>query len=370
MRMNRFTCWGLLTVFGFWGIAPGVVAEPKPADEDAEAMLEDVEPTLGGGLSAVELSLFGNVDFVAAGEAGDGSGFESGALDLFFTSQLGPRWSALVELVLETGEDDEVVVDPERFRIAYDHSDLLRLEFGRMHNSLVRWNVEQHHGVYLQTSVSKPLLTEWEDDHGLWPVHVVGARISGTAHRAAGLHYEVTVANGRGETLDDIQVGGDANDDKAMVVSLGVAPPSWRGLRLTATGYFDDVPAPTLLSEDAYALALSYVEHGVEVRSEWSRIDHRSKATGERYRTTGAYALLSYRLPRLAVELRPYILHERLDVAEDDPYFAGAEDVEAISVGLRWDARPGVAVKAELRSEEVGAADRDENVRLQIAVGF
>ncbi|RMH17026.1 MAG: hypothetical protein D6696_16735 [Acidobacteria bacterium] len=346
------------------------------ADEPEEA--GDPFATAGGegllrfGDLPVTLSVFGNLDLASETERGTSSGFENGALDLFFTAQISPRWSFLVELVFETEpESNEVIADLERLRAAYDHSDLLRLEFGRLHNSLVQWNVEQHHGLYLQTTATKPLMTEWEDDGGLWPVHVVGARASGTVHEAMGFHYELTVANGRGAALDDIQVGGDLNSDKAVVLSLGVAPPAVPGLRLTATGYRDEIPrSPAPLRERVWSLSARYLARGVELRSEWSRIEHRRPGNAERLTTSGYYVLFSYRLPGIERSLRPYLLVEEVDVEEDDPFFAGAEDARALSLGVRWDLRPGVAVKGEYRREEVGRSPAGDLVRVQLAFGF
>ncbi len=48
------------------------------------------------------------------------------------------------------------------------------LWLGRFHNPLGRWNTQFHHGVYLQTSISRPGMVEFEDDGGIFPMHVTG----------------------------------------------------------------------------------------------------------------------------------------------------------------------------------------------------
>lgn len=48
------------------------------------------------------------------------------------------------------------------------------LWLGRFHNPLGRWNTQFHHGANLQTSVSRPGMTEFEDDGGIFPMHIVG----------------------------------------------------------------------------------------------------------------------------------------------------------------------------------------------------
>ena len=45
---------------------------------------------------------------------------------------------------------------------------------GRFHAPAKFWNSEYHHGQFLQTSITRPALEEWEDDGGTQPAHVTG----------------------------------------------------------------------------------------------------------------------------------------------------------------------------------------------------
>ena len=45
---------------------------------------------------------------------------------------------------------------------------------GRFHAPAKFWNSEYHHGQFLQTSITRPALEEWEDDSGSQPAHVTG----------------------------------------------------------------------------------------------------------------------------------------------------------------------------------------------------
>ena len=45
---------------------------------------------------------------------------------------------------------------------------------GRFHAPAKFWNSEYHHGQFLQTSITRPALEEWEDDGGTQPAHITG----------------------------------------------------------------------------------------------------------------------------------------------------------------------------------------------------
>jgi hypothetical protein len=313
---------------------------------------------------------FGDVDFVALAPEGENSRFQNGGFDLYATAAISDHWSALVELVFEN-HGNQLATDLERFVVSYERSNLLRLDAGRVHSPVVRWNVTQHHGVYLQTPVERPAIARFEDQPGLWPVHFVGLVASGTRQDGAGLSYSLGVGNGRGPILDEIQVGSDANRSKAVLLSLGAAPRFALGWEIDATAYLDDIPAAGgSIRERIYTASTSYLARGLEVRAEWSRIEHRPEGTNQTYRTTGWYVLASRRLPGRFDSLRPYLLWDQLRVAEDDAFLEGAPDYDAWRAGLRWDVHDAVALKGEYVSERVGAGERESIVRFQLAVSL
>ena len=63
----------------------------------------------------------------------------------------------------------------ERLQAAWVIDDQTLLWFGRFHSISNYWTTEFHHGQYLQTSISRPGLEEWEDASGPAPSHVTGA---------------------------------------------------------------------------------------------------------------------------------------------------------------------------------------------------
>jgi hypothetical protein len=64
--------------------------------------------------------------------------------------------------------------DLERFQLGWQLSDDLVVWVGRFHQPTSVWNHDHHHGQYLQTSISRPAIDEWEDLGGVLPQHFTG----------------------------------------------------------------------------------------------------------------------------------------------------------------------------------------------------
>jgi hypothetical protein len=64
--------------------------------------------------------------------------------------------------------------DLERFQIGWQLSDETVVWIGRFHQPTSVWNHDHHHGQYLQTSISRPAIDEWEDLGGVIPQHFTG----------------------------------------------------------------------------------------------------------------------------------------------------------------------------------------------------
>lgn len=62
----------------------------------------------------------------------------------------------------------------ERLQAAWLIDDDTTLWAGRFHSVSNYWASEFHHGVYLQTTISRPGLDEWEDNSGPMPSHITG----------------------------------------------------------------------------------------------------------------------------------------------------------------------------------------------------
>ncbi len=115
------------------------------------------------------------------------------AADTLFSYTNG-SWRIVGEYFL-TDDENEL----ERLQIGYDFSNDTTLWFGRFHQPISAWNHRYHHGAYLQPSISRPAIENWEDESGVIPAHSTGF------------------------LLDTWQPMGDQNGLR-YVVSAGIAP--------------------------------------------------------------------------------------------------------------------------------------------------
>ena len=94
-------------------------------------------------------------------------------LDLLFAYNNGP-WRILGEYY---ATDDEAEL--ERFQVGYEFSVDTTFWLGRFHQPISVWGHRYHHGAYLQPSISRPSVENWEDENGVLPAHVTGLMFDG-----------------------------------------------------------------------------------------------------------------------------------------------------------------------------------------------
>src|SRR5262245_21165115 len=177
---------GLLLAIG----GPVTAQEATTGTAAPDAAPEEPVPGLGidirYGDIRVTPKVFGDVGFGfvdPADAAGFGrSSFFLGELDLFVTASFGERWQALGETVIESrpSEDgEEFDVGVERLWVQYEAAPWLRLKLGREHDPVTYWNRRFHHGAWVQTSLSRPRIVQFEEDDGLLPIDVTGLELNG-----------------------------------------------------------------------------------------------------------------------------------------------------------------------------------------------
>ena len=115
----------------------------------------------------VFLSVEGADMFSASDPALEGSDVHSIA-DFLYTYN-SDRFRFLAEYIWSDSE-----AEMERLQAAWVIDDQTTLWFGRFHTISNYWTTEYHHGQYMQTSISRPGLEEWEDESGPMPSHVTG----------------------------------------------------------------------------------------------------------------------------------------------------------------------------------------------------
>jgi len=297
-------------------------------------------------------------------------------LDLYATAALTARWSALTEVVasreLHGGESDGELIDLdlERLLIEYNVSDALHFEIGQTHTGIIRWNEREHRSRFLQTPIAVPAIARRPQDDGAWPLRFVGLWMSGRFAGPLGIGYGAGIGAGSGRSRDEVSLF-DRDRSPAVLLSVSMAPDAMPGLEIGAAAYAQRLPdRQETLRERDFTLSLSYLNSGTEVRAEWARMNHRGTQSGDLYQTTGYYALVSKRLPGRLERARPYLLVDRLRLAEGEAFFAEATDENAWAVGMRYDVTKRLTVKGEARSQRGGAGDREKVLGLQIGLAF
>jgi hypothetical protein len=130
-----------------------------------------------------ELGTFG----FAPGSAGN---FYTGDFDLLVTSRINDKASVLSEIVFGEGLEQAFDVDLERLLFRYNHSEHLKLSLGRYRTGIGYYNTAFESGKWLETTASRPLITEFAVDGGLLPTQAVGLSITGLIPSGSlGLNY-------------------------------------------------------------------------------------------------------------------------------------------------------------------------------------
>lgn len=307
----------------------------------------------------------------------DNNAFTLGAVDLFITSKISDRVSFLAETVFEFDADtNSVEFELERANLKYSISDIFNIKIGRMHTPLGYWNQAFHHGVWLQTTIFRPLIYLFEDDDGgFLPVHSVGIEFLGTLELAAfDLEYNFDVLNGRGRTITEIQNVADKNDSKAINLLLSLKPHFVKGLKLGANIYFDTIPPNPddplrvdRIEERIVGGYATYMHDGIELLGEVFNIYHDDKTSGNDFDTLGLYFQAGYEIN----DFKPYYRFDFFDFGNGDPYFTPLDiDISKHTIGARWDIFTWNALKFEYSFSDKENRDDEHSFILNLSFAF
>jgi hypothetical protein len=119
------------------------------------------------------------------------------ALDLLY-SVSGNRFRFLGEFQWSSDE-----AEIERLQAGYRVGDDTFVWGGRFHAPAKIWTSEYHHGQYLQTSITRPALEEWEDDGGSNPSHIMGLLLESEHQRDDESAIGVAASAGLAPVLED-----------------------------------------------------------------------------------------------------------------------------------------------------------------------
>jgi hypothetical protein len=278
--------------------------------------------------------------------------------------------------------------DLERLQVGYEPMAGTVIWLGRFHQPASAWNTEHHHGRYLQTSVTRPSIELWEDEHGLLPQHLTGLLVDSRLplSDSAGLH--VSTGAGLGVRIDD--KGLDPLDLLDM---------HQRGRRISWTGRVAWLPdlfsanqiglmaathrMPVIDPSAVAVLDASRVRQDmVGTFVDWRQGGWRSVAAvyGVRMRLDGGssareehfaagYLQVEHQLPQA---LTAYARGETLARAGRSSYVLnGYPDfvLRRALAGLRWDLRPRQALTVEGGRSTTSLGRRNE-IRVQWSAAF
>lgn len=321
----------------------------------------------GGGSTVIRG--FTDVNYLSGGRnTGYNPGFALGQFDLYISSALSDRIAFASETVFEYDPSaGEFVVDVERVIVSYALSEHLRLAGGKMHTPIGYWNNAYHHGQAISPTIDRPMLFRFEDDGGALPVHTTGVQLSGRDMGAAHLGFDLLVGNGLGNRPTT-----DTNSTPSVTAALhSQLTPS---LRVGLSGYThhavagtptpQSTPLSSAMTQVITGGFVSYFAERLEGIAELQQVANRSAGI-----TTTSPNWFVYGGVRVSPRLVPYVVHDELRLANNDPYFAAAQ-VRRETIGLRFEQTAAVVLKAELRSTDRRGLPRATDAGLQLAVAF
>ena len=152
----------------------------------------------------------------------DGTEFVADA-DIVYSYTNG-RFKILGEYLLSTDESEL-----ERLKLGWHEADTIGW-IGRFHSPSRYWNSTYHHGQYMQTSISRPLIEQFEDDGGVLPTHITGLMVETMSSLRGSSGLQTTVSFGAGPSIgkDQLQpvdlLDPDSNHGAAADLRLGYLP--------------------------------------------------------------------------------------------------------------------------------------------------
>jgi hypothetical protein len=316
---------------------------------------------------------FFNTDLYASDEEGveSSSGFKLGQFVLHFNSEVGNNFRFFGELSL-TARDDEFSTEVERAHVIWDSSDFYKIAAGRFHTPITFWNTAYHHGLWLQTSISRPELTRFGGQ--FVPVHFVGLTVNGAIPSgSAGLHYEAGFGNGRGENIARGGDAGDVNDNRAVVARFTFKPDKAFGLQTGVSVYLDKISQQPLLEdhdEQIVNVFAAWTRETPEVIAEYVWLDREGVLSGMSYSSAAYYVQVAYRLKAWKSRIKPYVRYEDIDVDDLDPVFTAQMDFTQALIGVRLDVGTLVALKFEGRRDQTANLPKVNSVWGQVSLAF
>ncbi len=334
--------------------APATAAPATTVPAVAAAHDHDQAPVAGDlthpEYPSLKIAGFGDIDFSSSNLHGASggfgaqtllqshSGFNEGQFILHMSSSLSQRVEKRVsgELSFTARTDAGIGTPPapgfnmevERYIIRYDLNDYFKLSFGRYHTPINYWNTAFHHGQWLQTTISRPEMTQFGSS--FLPVHFVGSLVEGQVPAGGlNLNYNVGVGNGRGQVISRPGDFGDVNNNRAGLVNSFIKPSGLYGLRVGGSVYRDELNPLTgpVAREWIQSAHIVWDRETPEFIAEFANVSHTPTAGGVQSNSQAFYAQTAYRLPWFQKALKPYYRFDYMHVPRSDGNFRGVVPV-------------------------------------------
>lgn len=256
-------------------------------------------------------------------------------------------------------------------------SDALYLKLGTEHSPVTRWNQLYHHGAWLETSISRPLLASFEGGEGILQMHATGLELGGRLQSGlGGVEWFTAISNGHGlATPKNKQRTSDRNDSKKIDVGVAFLPSAVPDLRIGTAFSYDEIPpdattTPVVVGRELSirellaTAQLQYRKGPLDLIGEFAWIEHDVRATNMVFHHNSGYLQAALHFG----EVTPYARMDYRTMQMGDPFYMPLDrdlDIVRPVLGVRYDPSDTMAAKLEVEwSHEDqrgtgGVADRD-----------
>jgi hypothetical protein len=305
--------------------------------------------------------------------------FLLGGLDYFVAHDISDKLDVLSEIVFEAPAGD-MILDLERIEIGYSFGDLLNLRAGRFHTPLGYYANVYHHGRHMDSTISRPLILEFEDAGGLVPAHIVGIWARGNMITGSGtIKYSLGVANGQKIDVDNkelkINMTSDDNKDKVKFGGITFEPKFLDGFGIGASAYSGKIngytdaggAVPTIdLDQLITGVNLYYDTMPVQFIAEYYSVksDDVKATPSKSYTSTGYFIQAAYEIQE---KFRPYLRYEEVKPEKGDTYatsLIGDDKINNLTYGIGYNISPESSLRLEGNSKTTSKSTGDENVQI------
>ena len=322
--------------------------EPAPPPALAAAAMPQDMAHDAAGIPGMQFRGFSDIQYHASDQKGVTDTFALGQLNLFITSKISDKINALAELVIEADPNNAFGIEPERLLLQYAVNDYLNLSLGRYHTAIGFYNTAYHHSTWMQTTVDRPFLFEFEDRGGILPIHNVGLSATGRIPSGSlGLHYVAEIGNGRTSRspLDEpVQSVRDENNGKAFNLAVFARPDWLRGFQTGFSVYRDHLTPENLpkIGQTILSGHVVYQSNRFEFLNEVILMRH-APLGSPLHDTSAFYSQISRAFSRF----RPYFRYEYINAPTVDPIVGDVGLYQGPVGGIRFDFAEVAAFKLE-----------------------